>query len=49
MDRFCFESINKCFKPPEKFNYAHISEKIVTTHRIVNLINLTEVHHTESI
>ena len=29
--------------PPEKFNEANVSEKKLVTHRIINLINLTEV------
>ena len=30
--------------PPSDFDNSLISEKKVTTHRIVNLMNLTEVH-----
>jgi hypothetical protein len=29
--------------PPEKFIEANVSEKKLVTHRIINLINLTEV------
>ena len=36
-------SINE-LKPPSEFDNNLISERKVTTHRIVNLMNLTEVH-----
>ena len=38
-------SINE-LNPPTQFNNTFISEKKVITHRIVNLMNLTEIHLT---
>ena len=34
--------------PPSKFNEKKITEKKITTHRIINLINLTEVHRVQN-
>ena len=39
-------SINE-LRPPSEFDNSLISEKKVITHRIVNLMNLTEVHQTQ--
>ena len=36
-------SVNE-LNPPSEFNNSLISEKKVITHRIINLMNLTEVH-----
>ena len=41
---FVFKAPINVLNPPSEFDDTLISEKKVTTHRIVNLMNLTEIH-----
>ena len=43
MDRFCFKAPINVLNAPSEFDDTLIVKK-VTTHRIVNLMNLTKIH-----
>ena len=43
-EKFSMNAKLNDLNPPSKFNEKKASEKKVVTHRIVNLMNLTEVH-----
>ena len=45
-ERICFEDTFNKLNPSSNFNNDLASEKTIITHRIVNLMNLTEVHET---